>query len=289
MISRLLAFMLERHQIYLRRMSGQPWPWTADPILQQYKFTNVYRELDRVTAWIRTHWREPYADSPNLWFAMALARQINWPETLAEIDFPVTWDPKRVLKVLRARRARGDKVYTGAYMLRCDIQGPEGGDKPFYTVMRVLQPVWERNQHANIWRGDGDLRTIEQVTKWFMLNHGWGGFLSYEVATDLRHTRYLRHAPDINTWANAGPGALRGLNRVHGRPLKAPSSDVQALEEMRWLLRELQQQWPPSWQALELRDIEHSLCEFDKYERTRLGQGRPRSTYAPPSAIESAS
>ena len=30
---------------------------------------------------------------------------------------------------------------------------------------------------------------------------------------------------------------------------------------------------------LEMREIEHCLCEFDKYERTRLGQGRPRSFY----------
>ena len=31
--------------------------------------------------------------------------------------------------------------------------------------------------------------------------------------------------------------------------------------------------------ALEMRDIEHCLCEFDKYERTRLGEGRPRAKY----------
>ncbi len=30
--------------------------------------------------------------------------------------------------------------------------------------------------------------------------------------------------------------------------------------------------WPP----LELREIEHSLCEFDKYERVRLGEGKPK-------------
>jgi len=28
-----------------------------------------------------------------------------------------------------------------------------------------------------------------------------------------------------------------------------------------------------------MREIEHSLCEFDKYERTRLGEGRPRAKY----------
>ena len=28
-----------------------------------------------------------------------------------------------------------------------------------------------------------------------------------------------------------------------------------------------------------MRTIEHSLCEWDKYERVRLGQGTPRSKY----------
>lgn len=29
----------------------------------------------------------------------------------------------------------------------------------------------------------------------------------------------------------------------------------------------------------ELREIEHSLCEFDKYERVRRGEGRPRQLF----------
>ena len=31
--------------------------------------------------------------------------------------------------------------------------------------------------------------------------------------------------------------------------------------------------------GLEMRDIEHCLCEYDKYERVRLGEGRPRAKY----------
>ena len=30
---------------------------------------------------------------------------------------------------------------------------------------------------------------------------------------------------------------------------------------------------------VDMRTIEHSLCEWDKYERVRLGQGTPRSKY----------
>jgi hypothetical protein len=35
---------------------------------------------------------------------------------------------------------------------------------------------------------------------------------------------------------------------------------------------------------LTLMDIQNCLCEFDKYERVRLGEGRPRSYYKPETA-----
>jgi hypothetical protein len=40
-------------------------------------------------------------------------------------------------------------------------------------------------------------------------------------------------------------------------------------------LRPVHEQWP----AWEMREVEHSLCEFDKYERVRRGEGRPRGVY----------
>ena len=84
-IKAFLKFAHERHEIYLRRTAGRPKPWTRDPILQTYSFTNVYRELDRVTIWVREHIREPFADHPHLWFMLCMASQINWPETLEEL------------------------------------------------------------------------------------------------------------------------------------------------------------------------------------------------------------
>ena len=102
------------------------------------------------------------------------------------------------------------------------------------------------------------------------------------VVCDARYTRYGRNVPwlqDARTWAHAGPGAKRGLNRLRGFPAKAPMRDAEALVWMRLLLtKSIGPRW--DWRpTLEMREIEHSLCEFDKYERTRLGEGRPRATY----------
>ena len=106
--------------------------------------------------------------------------------------------------------------------------------------------------------------------------------MAYEVVCDMRWTRYGLKWPDVNTFAHAGPGALRGLNRLAGRELNALRTEKDALDSMCALLALVRRSWPePSalWPALELRAIEHSLCEFDKYERVRLGQGKPRARY----------
>ncbi len=275
-IKSFFKFMKERHTIYLKRKAGKLWPWTKDKILQDYRFCNIFRELDTVTKWINDNWRIPFKDHPNLWFAMAIARQINWPDTLSEIGFPTKWDPKRVKKIMYARKKKKQKVYTGAYMLtavKCRT-------KAEYTIDKILTPLY-KNKKVIPQKGD----TLQEAWHRFLPCEGFGKFLAFEVITDLRHTRYLKNATDILTWANPGPGAYRGLNRIFGHKLEQKRS-LEALEEMQFLLKESKKKinWPNDKQypRLEMRDIEHTLCEFDKYERVRLDQGRPRARYKKP-------
>ena len=51
------SFAREREAIRRRRLAGQPWPWTDDPVFQTWSFCNVHRENDRTTAWFRDHVR----------------------------------------------------------------------------------------------------------------------------------------------------------------------------------------------------------------------------------------
>jgi hypothetical protein len=107
--------------------------------------------------------------------------------------------------------------------------------------------------------------------------------MSYEVVTDLNYTPVLQEPRDKFSWANAGPGAKRGLNRIHGRYLEKSGQDWNT--EMRALLdlapQHLDMSIMPQGQV-DMRMIEHSLCEFDKNERVRLGEGKPRSLYRRP-------
>lgn len=281
-VTELVEFMVARHQIYLNRAAGKPKPWTDDPILQQYKFTNVFRELDRHTVWVRENIREPYLDHPDMWFMCCMFRQIGWIPTIEELmhaKLHTKWDPVKARKIMLARQERGDNLYTGAYMLNAHGRGPDDpSDKAFFTTHLVLQPLWEhRKQLRGLMHGN-------MQTAWGALlpTHGWGPFTAYQVVLDLLHSKgWLDEASDRDTWAVTGPGGRRGLNRVFGRPLKNSTPHEQELKEMQTLTEEVRKRWPKGrgWGKISIHEVEFQLCEFDKRERARLGEGRPRSKY----------
>jgi hypothetical protein len=284
-------WMTVRHNIYVRRKLGAPKPWTSDPILQQYRFCNVFRELDTVTIWVRENIRERFATSKYLWFMLAIARYINHPPTLKELIDEGAWplgedfEPSHMTEVLDARKARGEQVYTGAYMIRAE-SNPKAEwyswTKQRYIAEIVLGRLWESREATRDWLSKVD--TLEAAWQWLAKNRhfvGWGPFMTYEWVTDLRHTGYLCNAGDIRTWANPGPGALRGLVRLqngNGALEGKLPNHWSANEQMRSLM-ERAPEYLLGFPPLEMRDIEHSLCEVDKYLRVFRGEGKPRAKY----------
>lgn len=284
-------FAAERHAIYVRRarvkadpdegahhFDGNNFLWSDDPIFQRYHFCNVYRELDRGTTWLRDEWYVPNYRHRNLWFAACLARRINWPATLEEIGFPRLWRPDRALGILKARMARGEKTFHNAYRV---MVGAATGPMEDYVIGDAVQVLWENRAG---WRkleslyDDTDL-TVQVVTEWLQGFHGWGPFLSFQVALDLTMTRYLRNAPDRTTYAVIGPGSARGLNRVRRRPVDQRLAEADAADEMSDLRVRSRSAWPKEYPALRACDVEHALCEYDKYERIRTGENTAMRRY----------
>lgn len=266
-VSKLLAFAEERHRIYLRRKEGQEKPWTTDPVLQRYRFCNIYRELDKVTRWIDSNIRTPYEDHPNLWFMLAIARQINWPDTLAELRWPVNkYDPERLKAVLQARKLRKEQVYTGAYMLNCNWHPDWKGerDKATFTADLVLQSVWKAKRQM-----PKQGSTLLSVAEFLQKGHGWGSFTAAQVVADLKYAESWVDASDWYTFALSGPGSRRGMAIVAGK---------EARSEQEWYiwLMELQELFNARWHfaPLHAQDLQNTLCEYSKYCR-----GTSRSKY----------
>jgi hypothetical protein len=273
--TRLLYWIQEREAIRLRRAAGQPAPWTDDQILRDWSFCNVQREHDHVTTWIREHWREPHAEDPDLWFAMAVARLVNWPDSLAAIGFPLPWDRERFTAALQARKAKGDTAWGSAY----NISNAGQSLPKVEVVADVLDKLWARRKVLRPREDDSLLSFYGRLRQM----RGFASFMAAQVVADTKYVEPLKSARDWWTFAAPGPGSKRGLNRVLGRPVDAPWRDE---DTWRAALARLQEVIAPDLERIGIgrlcaQDLQNCLCEFDKYERTRLGEGKPKRKFVP--------
>jgi hypothetical protein len=279
-IERFCYWINERHAIYQKRAKGQPAPWTDDPVLRDYKFTNPFRENDRVTVWMRQNFTKPNSNRPHgeIIFNCCMFRMVGTSEFADAHGWSHDFNPTFTKDLIKARLEQGLRTFTGAYIITNQgLKLP----KSEVVVDYFLSPIWENKEAlAQI---AAETQSLQAVHEAMAKYKGWGGggFMSYEVVTDLNYTPVLDKAKDRFSWANAGPGAKRGLNRIHDRPLTKALGAYQSNREMHDLLedshRYLGDHIPTL--AVDMRCIEHSLCEWDKYERVRLGQGTPRSKY----------
>ncbi len=291
-------YLNEREAIRLRRAAGLPGPWTNDPVLLRYKFTNIRRSHDWTTQWVVENWYEPNRHQPLEIQALncAIFRYFGSADFAQAVGYQKEWNPTLLMNTARQRLCRGEKVFTGAYII---TNGGSTAPKQEVVVNNYLTPYRQKLDRllevcaAGSW---------QHVCEYLQTMPGIGAFMSKEIALDLLLTPVLEHAHDKLTWTPAGPGAIRGLNRLHGRPLEAPLSQAKALAEMQELLAMLAQETrkpfnpedPVRLPAAEgglldvfpeigvdygVTDVQFSLCETDKYLRVVNGQGRPRSGY----------
>jgi hypothetical protein len=278
MPNELFKYMNERELIRIKKERGDPKPWTADPILSTYKFTNVKREDDRTTRWMRQNWTNPARGEPlNVQlFNCALFRYFGTVEFAKEVGYQFDFHPVFIKEVAKSMLAAGHKVFTGAYVIT------NGGiAKPKYQVVvdEYLTPLWHKSfELAEISKMTGSWqKTAEEMRK--LPGFGGTGFMTKEVLLDAMQTPVLEDCNDRNTWCPLGPGARKGLNVVMGREMGKAVPEQQMLEEMIDLFTIAPNFMAPYMPELELHDIQFSLCETFKYVKVRTGAGRPRSLY----------
>jgi hypothetical protein len=280
-------FMQKRENIRLRRAAGRPWPWTDDQILQDFKFTNVKRLYDRTTQELLARLYRPNAERPFAEHLMMagvaryfgrweFADAVGWREDFGQDD------EDYVAALAAARMDIGLPVFTGAYIIT--NQGIKANKEDvvahiFLKGLRLAAPGIAAVVKAEC-RWEPVIGAMMKIT-----GFGGTGFMAKEVLLDtmLVHGVWPGEGPlDLNTWCPSGPGARRGAARVCGDDKAKPLNEADTLVTMRQLYAARTTCWPSDYAELELHDIQFQLCEFDKYERVRLEQGRPRSRYRQP-------
>lgn len=284
----------ERQNIwYNKEVLRLPKPWTNDPILQKYKFTNCFRQLDRGTIalnkYILKDWysiekpKQTLADMEleealNILFNIVWYRLFNLDihaYNLGRVDFK---DKQRLEDYMFTRKQANEKCFTSAHMtsgtfmsdnVKCKVYAHLVAANMIASLQDGIYKYGSRMLYLL-----NKNNTMKAATKLLQELPMVGPFIAYEMVCDLRFTPILGHATDILTWANAGPGAKRGLRR-----LGLPETNNGMYQLFQISDKYLSDKVKTAPVPFEMREIEHSLCEFDKYQRVKTGAGRPRETY----------
>lgn len=265
-------FIQERHAIWVRRfVAKQPFPWTEDPILQKYKFCNVYRKLDRGT--------EFYLDKMKgvrSWESILLNtiiyRLINTIDILNECEWPIDYHADSVIAVsnFANKYKRSVSKLNPAYK----IYGTYG-KYPTAKDM-ILHVLWDTYEKLPALYKKLTLEDcgLEAAWKSLQVIDEVGPFLAYEIVCDLMYLNFLPYSE--NDFVNVGPGAEWGLKIMfEGKDKYRGLSSAELVKH----LQKVQYQYLEKnfvGEELTLRDIEHSLCEFRKYHNFKAGTGRGR-------------
>ena len=246
-------WMTEREAIRAKKEAGFPKPWSDDPIFQRTYFTNVHREDDRVTKYIR-EWLKPA--HPKVRIPAMIARFINKPETLGWIS-PMD-HPRRIASIMRTL----EKPWGGAYIVSTCGQKI---DK--ITYFEELMYEWySLLNHV-------DLSTCEDAHFGLLQYRGLSDFMAAQVVADLKHHpgHELNSAPDFYTFAKPGPGSLRGL-AWYFQLDRVTKGEFYSLIKRAHKEQELPEDF-------EMQDLQNCFCEFDKYMRIKAGTGRSKRSY----------
>ena len=274
-------FICERHAIFVRRhLRHEPPPWTQDPLLQNGYFCNIYRDLDRVTRWLTINVLPGGAKAPALSaedcaFNVLVYRRFCRPDVFMEIGGarPMrVYDWDAVSATLRKREQRGERLFTGAFIL-----SNAGSHQPKREL--VTQHLRQTaNMWSVLWPEVAAAGSLEVAHSRLLAPPGMGPFLAYEALIDYCNARLVRHS--LDDWAYIGPGALRGAALVYGREMcrRAALELASHLRDEQEMMRRTAGVMLAG-PRLTLENIEQALCEWAKYNRL-LKTGRIKRRYA---------
>ena len=265
-------FAAERQEIFFKRLEGAIEPWTEDPILQTYKFTNAYRASDRVSQYLIRHviYRDDLPNSPEeVFFRILLFKLFNRVETWELLERSVgtisleEFSYKRYDAIFTNALRTEMRVYSAAYIM------PPGGR----TFGHPLKHQNHLELLALMLRESVPkrLQATKRMQDGFTLLKGFptiGDFLAYQFITDLNYSELTNFTE--REFVIPGPGArdgLRkcffsfgGLNEAETIRFMADSQE-QEFERLGLRFRSL---WG---RPLQLIDCQNLFCETDKYAR----------------------
>lgn len=295
-----IDFMTERFKVHVRKdILKKPQPWTTNPVLQDYKFTNVFREDDRVTREllrIVTYNNDLTLEEKVV--NTILFRSWNNPRTFLLFGGPFKADVMYNTEKLKEQarpifRAISEKEpdylwFSSAYNqggTKRACQYTESNGKGVYEediplrIFHICKWLKEQAIYEKLMVSKNQKEAYEAI----LSVRGFAKFLAYQIFVDLT---YIDDFPfSENEFTIAGPGCRKGIDLVF--------SDKDGLnyeECLFWLrnylasekkFKHINSLFKLYEKHINVMSLENCMCEISKYIRTYNGTGRPRCHYKP--------
>lgn len=261
-------FAAERQNVFFRRASHSQPPWTSDPILLRYRFTNAYRAADRVSQFLI---RQVQANGPqdvrSLFFRTVLFKLFNRTETWELLEAkngpisPDTYDYRAYEIPLSEAMAVGRRIYSAAYIMP---SGRVEGQRKHQAHLKLLEAMMKDDLPARIAEVESMQKAFDLLRQCPMI----GDFLAYQYVTDLNYSGILNFSE--MDFVMPGPGARSGIRKCFADYGSYSESDL-----IRWMAEHQEEEFlrrgiefPSLWgRPLQLIDCQNLFCEVDKYAR----------------------
>lgn len=284
----LLYWMCERMNIFWRKYRGDEQPWTSDPILSEYSFTNVYRCLDRVSQYLI--WNVLYNGRQytpeDVFFRVLLFKHFNKIETwqllekeFGDIRYNVDTGAylEEIADYVDTLLEEGVNIYNSAYIVTGYFyQLPEyswmEGLSKHRAYFRVFQnEIFGNDRLWNFLRAD----SFEALYREFRSMRIYGDFIAQQYTIDLNYSSIFNFTE--NDFVVTGPGSLRGIRWVFEG---ANGKKYDYVGAIRWLqsnfeelmhdfCRDSGMTWNPlPWEPVPtLTNLQNCFCEISKYAK----------------------
>jgi len=265
----IVEYMVRRQAATDRRKEGSPRPWSDDQVINTYKFCSVIRDDDRTSVEAKNYILGLGGNGLKQLHAALFFRLLNRTTSLKAVVEGEWFNEKDVLKILEDTKP----LFSNAYriMVPGGLYNRPGVatliEKLFGFTMRIID--WEPTKRSS---------AKEMVL--LLKKQGLGPFVAYQTMQDLRWL--WGPYEDELSWAYIGPGALRGLSRMAGnyKPMtnqerrdNAVTVGIEIPPNLQVTLNDLlakaRDRLGPQMTMFE---IEHNLCEWDKYCRYASGE-----------------
>ena len=265
-------FTYERQKAFETRLSGKPAPWSDDPIIEEYKFCNVFRATDRVSQYmIREVCYNEEASHPDDRIFQIVAFRF--------FSNTKTWDGIRAYlgrapiindladgtfeASLEHVRQKNGKLYTGAFILCAN--DAYGRRLKHLNHVELFKDMFINKQLGSRIRRSANLEVVFLHLRSFPLI---GNFMAYQIAIDLNYSEYFHFSE--NDFTEAGPGAIRGIKKVFLDTNGMTNSEV-----IMWMVEHQEEEFKKLGfdfkglfgRPIHAIDAQGLFCETDKYCR----------------------